>query len=167
MAQGDSTSLTPCISTERQDSSRLKQSWYTALSDAETHFRQLLTSPATEWKRLPHSGEASTSKQKTKVRPPAIPELADVVLHRNSSNSGEDVYRMVLEVPITEEQTSLEPWKAVLTTPELRQEWDPAVEEAHLLEMFDRNTRISKTNYTLGWPAKYVYSCAVVIPFFP
>lgn len=65
---------------------------------------------------------------------------------------------MVLEVPVLEEQTSLEPWKAVLTTPELRQEWDPAVEDAHLLEMFDRNTRISKTNYTLGWPAKCVYA---------
>ncbi len=35
---------------------------------------------------------------------------------------------------------------------------DPAVDDAHLLEMFDRNTRISKTNYTLGWPAKYVYT---------
>ncbi|KAH6915744.1 hypothetical protein BKA70DRAFT_1092620, partial [Coprinopsis sp. MPI-PUGE-AT-0042] len=41
----------------------------------------------------------------------------------------------------------------VLTTPELRQEWDPAVEDAHLLENFDHSTRISKTNFSLGWPA--------------
>lgn len=61
---------------------------------------------------------------------------------------------MVLEVAVTEEGASLGPWKAVLTTPELRQEWDPAVEEAHLLEMFDHRTRISRTNFTLGWPAK-------------
>ena len=70
---------------------------------------------------------------------------------------------MVLEVPVPEEQTSLEPWRAVLTTPELRQEWDPAVDNAHLLEIFDRNTRISKTNYTLGWPAKYVNTAPTFI----
>lgn len=133
------------------------------MSDAETHFRQLLTSPAAEWKRILHSGEASSSKQKAKVRPSAIPEVTDVIVHRNSSSSGEDVYRMVLEVPVPEEQTSLEPWRAVLTTPELRQEWDPAVDDAHLLEMFDRNTRISKTNYTLGWPAKYVNTAPTFI----
>lgn len=76
------------------------------------------------------------------------------MVQRNANTPGEDVYKMVLEVLTTEEEMSLEPWKAVLTTPELRQEWDPAVEDAHLLEMFDRNTRISKTNYTLGWPSK-------------
>ncbi|KIK57033.1 hypothetical protein GYMLUDRAFT_61634 [Collybiopsis luxurians FD-317 M1] len=48
---------------------------------------------------------------------------------------------------------TLEPWKAVLTTPELRQEWDPAVSEAHLVELVGQDTRISKTNFTLGWPA--------------
>ncbi|KAF8972730.1 hypothetical protein BDZ97DRAFT_1782409 [Flammula alnicola] len=135
------------------DGSRLRQSWYSALRDAETHFRQLLTSPAAEWKRLTHLVDGSPSKQKGKLRASAVPELGDVIVHRNSTKSGDDVYRMVLDVPTGEEQMSLEPWKAVLTTPELRQEWDPAVEDAHLVEMFDRNTRISKTNYTLGWPA--------------
>jgi hypothetical protein len=43
-----------------------------------------------------------------------------------------------------------------LATPELRQEWDPAVDGAALLEMLDPTTRISKTNFTLGWPAKCV-----------
>jgi len=85
-----------------------------------------------------------------------IPELADVIVHRNSSKLGDDVYRLVLDVPTGEEPVSLEPWKAVLATPELRQEWDPAVEEAHLVEVFDHTTRICKTNFTLGWPAKYV-----------
>lgn len=75
-------------------------------------------------------------------------------MHRNSTQVGDDVYRLVLDVPTGDEQVSLEPWGAVLTTPELRQEWDPSVNEAHLLEMFDHDTRISKTNYTLGWPAK-------------
>lgn len=84
----------------------------------------------------------------------SVPELADVVVHRKYGKSGEDIYRLVLDVPTGEELVSLEPWKAVLSTPELRQEWDPAVEEAHLVEMFDQTTRISKTNFTLGWPAK-------------
>lgn len=87
-----------------------------------------------------------------------------MAVHRKSSKSGEDVYRMVLEVPSGEEIVSLEPWKSVLTTPELRQEWDPAVEDAHLLETFDRSTRISKTNYTLGWPAKFVM-ISFTLPF--
>lgn len=100
--------------------------------------------------------DGSSPKQKGKAKVSSLPELTDVAVHRNSTKGGEDVYRMVLDVATGEEQVSLEPWKAVLTTPELRQEWDPAVEDAHLVEVFDLITRISKTNYTLGWPAKYV-----------
>ncbi|KAJ7230566.1 hypothetical protein GGX14DRAFT_411447 [Mycena pura] len=135
------------------DGSRLRQSWNNALGAAETHFRQLLTSSSsTEWKRL--SGSVDTpSGKKGKGRGMTIPELADVVVHRNTSKVGGEVYRLVLDVPTGDESVSLEPWKAVLTTPELRQEWDPAVEDAHLVEIFDHNTRICKTNFTLGWPA--------------
>jgi hypothetical protein len=86
-----------------------------------------------------------------------IPEFNDVSVHRKASLAGNDVYRVTLEVPTGEEVLSLEPWKAVLATPELRQEWDPAVEAASLLEMFDSKTRICKTNFTLGWPAKYAF----------
>ncbi|KAJ7156846.1 hypothetical protein C8R43DRAFT_997401 [Mycena crocata] len=135
------------------DGSRLRQSWYSALNGAETHFRQLLTSSSSaEWKRLSASVDPASGK-KGKARVPAVPELADVVVHRNSSKVGGDVYRLVLDVPTGEDSVSLEPWKAVLTTPELRQEWDPAVEDAHLVEIFDHTTRICKTNFTLGWPA--------------
>ena len=42
----------------------------------------------------------------------------------------------------------------MLVTPELRKEWDPAVEGAQLLEMFDQASRISEVKFTLGWPAK-------------
>ena len=38
--------------------------------------------------------------------------------------------------------------------PELRLGWGPSAEEAHLLEMFDYTTRLSKTNSMSGWPAK-------------
>ncbi|KAJ7272598.1 hypothetical protein B0H12DRAFT_1091218 [Mycena haematopus] len=136
------------------DGSRLRQSWYKALTDAETHFRQLLTSSSSsEWKRL--SGTADSSNKKGKARMPAVPELADVVVHRKPSKAatGGDVYRLVLDVPTGDDSVSLEPWKSVLTTPELRQEWDPAVEDAHLVEIFDHTIRICKTNFTLGWPA--------------
>jgi len=125
-----------------------------------------LTSPVGEWKRLTHTVDGVAPKQKGKVRATSVPELADVIVHRNSTKAGEDVYRMVLEVSTKEEQISLEPWKAVLTTPELRQEWDPAVEGAHLVEMLDRNTRISKTNYSLGWPAKYVFNVSFFLHAF-
>jgi hypothetical protein len=135
---------------------RLKQSWYSALNNAESHFRQLLTSPSSQWKRLSATTETTSSlKGKGKARASfSTPEITDVVVHRNSTQPGDDVYRLVLDVPTADEQVSLEPWGAVLTTPELRQEWDPSVNEAHLLELFDHDTRISKTNYTLGWPAK-------------
>jgi hypothetical protein len=37
----------------------------------------------------------------------------------------------------------------------MRQEWDPGVESSQLLELFDVDVRITKTYFTLGWPAKY------------
>lgn len=102
------------------------------------------------------STATDSSNRKGKARVSTVPELTDVIVHRRTSKSGDDVYRMVLDVAAGDEYLSLEPWKAILGTPELRREWDPAVEEAHLLEMFDHKTKISKTNYTLGWPAKCV-----------
>jgi hypothetical protein len=132
----------------------LRQSWYSALTEAESHFRELLTLPAAEWKRLSTSADNSLTKQKGKAKISSLPEISDVLLHRRSAKSRDDVYRMVLDVPLGDEEVSLEPWKAVLTTPELRKEWDPAVEDAHLVEVFDHISRICKTNYTLGWPAK-------------
>ncbi|KAF9038588.1 hypothetical protein BJ165DRAFT_400191 [Panaeolus papilionaceus] len=133
------------------DGSSLRQSWYNALDTAESHFKQLLGSPASDWKRISNSVDGA-SKQKGKTKS-SVPEVSDVLVHRSVGTAGDDVWRTVLEVPTGDEPVSLETWKSILTTPELRQEWDPAVEEAHLLEMFDRNARIAKTNYTLGWPA--------------
>lgn len=123
------------------------------MNEAESHFRQLLTSPSGDWKRLSHSLD---SRQKGKNKALGTPDLSDAVVHRSTINGGQEVYRIVLDVPTGDELISLEPWKAVLTTPELRKEWDPAVEDAHLVEVFDHITRICKTNYTLGWPAKSV-----------
>ena len=80
--------------------------------------------------------------------------MSDVVLHRRVVKGG-TVYRAVLDVSVADEpRVTLEACKAVLSTPELRKEWDPAVEKAQLLEMFDQTTRIARTNFTLGWPAR-------------
>ncbi|KAI1782492.1 hypothetical protein LXA43DRAFT_932488, partial [Ganoderma leucocontextum] len=135
------------------DGTRLRQSWYDALDNAQAHFRQLLTShSSSEWKRVPVTSEVS-SPTKGKARASNIPELTDVIIHRRASKSGENIYRAVLEVPIGDDPISLAAWKSVLITPELRKEWDPAVEGAQVLEMFDQATRISKVNFSLGWPA--------------
>ena len=121
------------------------------MNDAESHFRRLLTSPSSEWKRVPST---SDSKEKGKARATGVPELADVITHHKVGKAGEDVYRLVLDIPAGDALVTLEPWKLVLSTPELRREWDPAVEESSLVEVFDSTTRICKTNFTLGWPAK-------------
>ena len=139
----------------------LKRSWYEALGKAESHFQTLLTSTATnEWKRLSNSTDISPSR-KGKTRLLSVPELTDVVVHRQSVKSGEDIYRLTLEVATGEDSVTLEPWETVFSAPELRKEWDPAVVDAHLVETFDPSTRICKTNFTLGWPAK----CVVFVAF--
>jgi len=133
---------------------RLHQSWYNALNDAEAHFRKLLTtSSSPEWKRILIPNEAP-SPSKGKGRAPNSPQLTDVVVHRKSGKSGDNVWRAVLDIPVADEAVSMDSWKSVLVTPELRKDWDPAVENAQILEVFDHVTRIAKTNFTLGWPAK-------------
>lgn len=136
----------------------LRQSWYNALNEAQSNFRKLLTSAsAPEWKRVPIPNDSTSARTKGKGRAlTSLPEPSDVVIHRRANKAEEAVYRIVLDVPTGEEAIALDAWKSVLATPELRREWDPAVEGASLVEMFDPTTRISKTNFTLGWPAKYV-----------
>ncbi|KAH9941967.1 hypothetical protein B0H21DRAFT_824300 [Amylocystis lapponica] len=116
------------------DGTRLRQSWYKALDDAQSNFRHLLTSHSSnDWKRV--AVPSDNANVKGKARASAFPELTDVYYIANSPSPARTF------------------WKSVLATPELRKEWDPAVEGAHLVEMFDQATRVSKTNFTLGWPA--------------
>lgn len=133
------------------DGTRLRQSWYASLDDAQSHFRQLLSSYSSpEWKRIAIPSDTST---KGKGRASTVPELVDVILHRKATQTGESVYRAILDVPAADTSLSLDWWKAVLDTPELRKEWDPAVESTQTIEMLDPTTRVSKVNFTLGWPA--------------
>ncbi|TDL26649.1 hypothetical protein BD410DRAFT_530254 [Rickenella mellea] len=134
------------------DGHRLRQSWSNSLNDALTSFRGHLTSAQSPtWKRVPiPSRENSTGKGKSRASP--LPDVGDVILHRKSTKAG-DVYRAIVDVALGDELGDLEAWKSVLSTPELRQEWDPAVETSQLIEIFDPDTRIVKTKFTLGWPA--------------
>ncbi|EDR13897.1 uncharacterized protein LACBIDRAFT_305072 [Laccaria bicolor S238N-H82] len=132
------------------DGSQLQKTWYKALNDAEAYFKHLFTSPSSDWKCMSNSSKdassSSSSKGKGKARVSSVPELADVIVHRAYSKAGEEVYRIVLDVPTpSEDMVSLEPWKTVLTTPELRTEWDPAVDDTRLLEIFDHTTRMVRS----------------------
>ncbi|KAI6164482.1 hypothetical protein EDD17DRAFT_1691754 [Pisolithus thermaeus] len=135
------------------DGTRLRQTWSDALGAAETNFRQLLASySSNEWKHVPLPQD-TPSPRKGNSRASSNPELRDVAVHRKVTKSGEYVYRTVLDVPATDENAAMEAWKAIITTPEIRQEWDPAVDASQLVELFDPRTRIVKTRFTLGWPA--------------
>ncbi|KAH9962619.1 hypothetical protein BC827DRAFT_1340953 [Russula dissimulans] len=135
------------------DGTSLRQAWYNALNDAQTSFRQLLTSSSSpDWRRVPLPRETNSLSSKGKGRS-SLPELSDVIVHRRSAKSEDTIYRVVLDVPTADDTIPFDAWKSILATPELRQEWDPAVDGAVLLEMLDPTTRISKTNFTLGWPA--------------
>ena len=132
---------------------RLRQSWSDALNDAQTSFQSHLASSQSTWKRVPIR-EGSTGG-KGKARQLLSVHSGNVVIHRKPTKSG-DVYRAIADVSLGEDTVEMDALYAVLTTPELRQEWDPAVEASQTVEMFDPNTRIVKTKFTLGWPAKYV-----------
>lgn len=133
----------------------MREIWSSALNDALLAFRSNLTSAqSSSWKRAPvTSKESSGSNSKGKLRAPVRADAKDVSIHRKSTKSGE-LFRVVLDLPALDNVNDLEAWKAILVTPELRQEWDPAVESARVLEMYEPSTRIVKTKFTLGWPAK-------------
>jgi hypothetical protein len=135
----------------------------------QSQFRQLLTSPASDWKRVPTPPNTSDGSSTSSSRPDSpqfqlknkgkarangnTPDLSNVKLSRKSTKSG-DVYRVQLDVTLLpEDSIPLDSWKSILVTPEFRKEWDPTVESSTLIEVLDSTTRISKTNFTLGWPA--------------
>jgi hypothetical protein len=136
---------------------RLRQSWASALSKAEAQFRSLLVSTSSSaWKRVPLPASPPQLGQKIGSNASGKGRAMDtegIVIHRRQTNRG-DIMRIVLDVPLEASLADLDKWRAVLSTPEIRGDWDPAVEGSSLVEMFDWNTRIARTNYGLGWPAK-------------
>jgi hypothetical protein len=137
------------------DTFRLRASWAASLNEAEASFRSLSSSGGT-WQRVPAPKRESSINSPTSPTPSGSRDASDVLMHRRPGKRG-DVYRIVLEVDPDTTLSNLDAWRAVLTTPELRKEWDPAVESSRLVELFDLETRIAKTNFTLGWPARCVW----------
>ena len=141
---------------------RLHESWLAALDQAQTHFKSLLTgSSSTEWKRVTVPGPSSSidSQSSSSAQLPHVklsrPRVSDVSVHRRTTKTG-DVLRVSLEIPAEDTLESIDAWKAVLTTPEMRKEWDPTVESSSIVEtVFGPETRLARTEFSLGWPAKY------------
>ncbi|KAF8578800.1 hypothetical protein K439DRAFT_1395236 [Ramaria rubella] len=141
------------------DGLRLRQSWNAALSNVEAQFRSLLVSSGSSaWKRVPSPPSSAQSKPGQSTSPNGkgkgrFHHAEGISIHRRQTKRG-DILRIVLDVPAAEGPlVDLDKWRAVLSTPEIRGDWDPAVEGSSLVEMFDWNTRITRTNYALGWPA--------------
>jgi hypothetical protein len=128
-------------------SNSLRKSWNAALNDAQTQLQLHLTSASSPlWRRIPPVGHETLPDGS--INPS---EESQVIIHKRPSKQGE-IFRLVYDIPA--EEFSISAWKAVLATPEMRQEWDPAVESSQLVEIFDVDVRIAKTYFTLGWPAK-------------
>lgn len=136
------------------------------LDSAIAQFRTLLANPSSShWKALPASQSSLPLNGKGKDK--------EVAVHRRKgSKGGPDVVRASTE--FTLDGLGLDEWRAVLQTPEVRSACeapfklgrykvgggmltmgagDKLVEHAHDVERIDSSTRITKTDYRLGWPA--------------
>ncbi|WVR03981.1 hypothetical protein IAU60_000980 [Kwoniella sp. DSM 27419] len=140
------------------DGSKLEAAWLESLSTSLTYFRALLSSSSSQaWKPvsvLPLT--ASTTARdtgKSVARGTSLGKItADQVhVHRRSGKGGE-VYRAVVEVDCGSD-VSVDTFRGCLSTPETRPMWDRMVEEAVTLDLLDAHTRVTRTNYRLGWPS--------------
>ncbi|GAA5822101.1 hypothetical protein JCM10212_005649 [Sporobolomyces blumeae] len=141
------------------------------LDPASTSTSRATTTPTTS-NPLPanRSTPASTALDPSLVvvhkRPPlaAAPAPAAPLASASSSSSSSsstsplesDVFRAVAQVsiaPTVDDREVLERFRVALRTSELRPVWDKLVEHASTLEIVDPSTRVTKTDYRLGWPA--------------
>ncbi|KDN48452.1 hypothetical protein K437DRAFT_85961 [Tilletiaria anomala UBC 951] len=84
-----------------------------------------------------------------------LEKASRIIVHRRSNphRKGPDVFRATFEVPFEGDSPDLEGFRSALTTPDARSQWDGLVESSELIEMPDPVTRVTKTNFRLGWPA--------------
>lgn len=144
------------------DGHQLRSAWSDRLRKAQLEFRSLLVSSPSSWKVVPMPKEiTSPSASEPRVKGkgsqrPLIPDVQDVIIHRRTTKTGE-VLRAVLEMtlPPDDSCSDLDSWKALLSTPEMRKHWDPSVQDGRIVEMFDPDTRITKIDFILGWPARF------------
>jgi hypothetical protein len=145
---------------------RLREAWSIALKNAQSRFSALLVSSTSpSWKQIRRPREPLPILRQEPDPPPRLrgkaklrssqPELSDVIVHRKSSKDG-DVLRAVLDIDVDDSVARIDSWNAVLATPEMRKEYDPSVQDGRIIELFDPETRIQKTDFAFGWPARCV-----------
>ncbi|GAA5880465.1 hypothetical protein JCM3774_005201 [Rhodotorula dairenensis] len=79
---------------------------------------------------------------------------SQVRVHRKADPTrNADIVRAVAEVACDPSTFNLDAVRAVLSTPEVRPQWDKLVDGSTGLALIDPLTRITKTDYRLGWPA--------------
>lgn len=128
------------------DGVQLRQTWNAALDNAQTQLQSLLTSATSPlWRRVPSAAPETAQDGSSTAQ-----EESHVIIHKRPSKQGE-IFRLILDIPV--DGFSIAAWKAVLATPEMRHEWDPAAESSQLLELLEVDVRVVKTDFTLGWPA--------------
>ncbi|KAI5475230.1 Lipid-binding START domain protein [Pseudohyphozyma bogoriensis] len=129
-----------------------------SLNSAFTHFRHLLASSSSKsWKPLPSPSSSSSSashssNSKGKAKAGLVLEPSSVVVHKKKGRHA-DIVRAVADVELGSEAVDLDRFRAVLAQDDVRSSWDKLVERSHTLSTIDSSTRISKTDYRLGWPA--------------
>ncbi|OCF45073.1 hypothetical protein I317_01125 [Kwoniella heveanensis CBS 569] len=140
------------------DGSKLEAAWHEALTTSLTYFRALLSSSSSAaWKPIsvgpltPSTVARDTGKSIAKGSSLGRINASQVHVHRRSGKGGE-VYRAVVEVDCGSD-VSVDTFRGCLVTPETRPLWDRMVEEAVTMDLLDAHTRITRTNYRLGWPS--------------
>ncbi|WVF66861.1 hypothetical protein IAT40_001604 [Kwoniella sp. CBS 6097] len=140
------------------DGSKLEAAWHEALATSLTYFRALLSSSnSAAWKPIsvgpltPSTVARDTGKSIAKGSSLGKIDASQVHVHRRSGKGGE-VYRAVVEVDCGSD-VSVDTFRGCLVTPETRPMWDRMVEEAVTMDLLDAHTRITRTNYRLGWPS--------------
>ncbi|WWC60113.1 uncharacterized protein I303_102677 [Kwoniella dejecticola CBS 10117] len=140
------------------DGSKLEAAWHESLSASLTYFRALLSSSSSSaWKPvsvLPLTASTTANDSgKSAAHGSTLGRIdaSQVTVHRRNGKAGE-VYRAVVEVDCGSD-VSIDTFRGCLVTPETRPMWDRMVEEAVTLDLLDAHTRVTRTNYRLGWPS--------------
>ncbi|GEM07581.1 lipid-binding START domain protein [Rhodotorula toruloides] len=147
-----------------------------SLATALSHFQSLLSNPHSKsWKPVSpvpsasgsgSAGSASAAGSKGKARATPSTSASSLVNglaaldpsqvkvdKKPDRERNAEIVRAIAEVPCDPDAVDLEAVRAVLATPEVRALWDKLVDSSHSLSLLGPLTRITKTDYRLGWPA--------------
>jgi hypothetical protein len=146
---------------------RTHQRYQAALESALQHFKKLHDSQNSKhWQIVPPSStQPNHSRSQFSQSQPlnhhhhqflnglAPIDLSNVQVHRRKLD-GSSVVRAISDLSIDPTRVDIDHFKAVLQTAEVRGIWDQLVDKAAVIQVIDPQTRIIKTDFRLGWPAK-------------